>query len=342
MTNIGECSADSLTALLPHMAGKKVLVVGDLCLDEYVIGRAQRLSREAPVPILEFERREHKPGAAANPALNIASLGSAAVVVGAIGDDDYGRTLCRSLEEMGIDTSGVIVDRSRPTTVKMRVLAEVSLRYPQQIIRVDRQERRPLAPRIKQKLIDYLRASIPHVDAVLLSDYKGGVVEQQAAAAILQIAATHGKVLTVDSQGDLYKFKGFTVVKCNRDEAQAVLRKQLVTDDDFSRGGRRLQRALSAGAVLITRGSDGMTLVDGEGESLHIPAANRSEVFDVTGAGDTVIAALTLALVAGGSFAQAALLSSHAAGLVVRRLGNATTTPAELERAIRSHPIAPR
>lgn len=333
---------DNIIALLPRMAGKKVLVVGDLCLDEYIVGRAQRLSREAPVPILEFERRFCIPGAAANPALNIASLGGVALMVGTVGEDESGVTLRQSLGKLGIDTSGVIVDPSRPTTVKMRVLAEVSLRFPQQIIRVDKQERRPLSSRVKQQMIDHLKATVPQVDAVLLSDYKGGVIEQRTVNAILQLAEAHNKVITVDSQGDLHKFKGFTVVKCNREEAEAVLRRALTSDEDFGRGGRRLQRALMAGAVLITRGSDGMSLVEGEGLCLHIPAANRSEVYDVTGAGDTVIATVTLALVAGATFTEAALLSSHAAGLVVRRLGNATTTPAELEDTIRSHPIAPR
>ncbi|MFH1485358.1 MAG: PfkB family carbohydrate kinase [Chloroflexota bacterium] len=332
---------DSLISLLSRMTGKKVLVLGDLCLDEYIIGRAQRLSREAPIPILEFVRRFSIPGAAANPALNISSLGGVAAVVGTVGDDESGLTLRRSLDKLGIDTGGLIVDPSRATTVKTRVLAEISLRYPQQIIRVDKQELRPLRPKVRQQIVDYLKATIPQVDAVLLSDYKGGVVDQRLVNAVVQLAKAHRKPITVDSQGDLHKFKGFTAVKCNREEAEFVLRRQLTSDEDFDRAGRRLQRALLAEAVVITRGSDGMSLVGNDGQCLHVPAANRSEVFDVTGAGDTVIAALTLALVAGASFTEAALLSSHAAGLVVRRLGNATATPAELEEAIHSHPIVP-
>ena len=327
----------ALAALLPCMTGKRIMVVGDLCQDEYIIGRAQRLSREAPVPILEFQQRFTLSGAAANPALNINSLGSVPLMVGVVGRDEAGESLCARLQAKGIDVRGIVVDPSRPTTVKTRVLAEVSLHFPQQLVRVDRQERRGLDATVKERIIGFIGSAIDEVDAVLFSDYKSGVVEEEVIAATLSLARSKGKILTVDSQGDLFKFKNFTLVKCNREEAESVLGQPLPSDGNlFRRVGQRLQKKLNTQVMLITRGSDGMSLVDARGACLHIPAANRSEVFDVTGAGDTVIAAFTLALAGGASVSQAAHISNHAAGLVVRRLGNATVTLPELEKAILS------
>ena len=325
---------DEILALLPKFANKKVMVIGDLCLDEYIIGKARRLSREAPVPVLEFQRRFTVPGEAANPAMNIKALGGTAFMVGVVGNDEAGVTLRKSLDELGIDTRGVIVDHSRPTTVKTRVLAEGSLLFPQQLVRVDREARQPLDDPLKAELIAYLKAIAPEVDALLLSDYKGGVVEGQVIESAFQLARANRKIATVDSQGNLFKFEGFTVVKCNREEAENVLGRELTDDESFGQASRELQRKLAAEAVVITRGSDGMSLIDSGGACLHIRAANRSEVFDVTGAGDTVIATLTLALAAGATIAQAAYLSNLAAGLVVRKLGNATTTIEELQSAI--------
>ena len=325
---------DEFIALLPKLADKKVMVIGDLCLDEYIIGKARRLSREAPVPVLEFQRRFTVPGEAANPALNVKSLGGIAFMVGVVGNDDAGLTLRRSLADLGIDTQGIVVDPSRPTTVKTRVLAEGSLLFPQQLVRVDREERRPLDDSTSEQLIAHLRSIALDADALLLSDYKGGVVEGQVIENTLQLAKANRKIATVDSQGNLFKFQGFTVVKCNREEAENVLGRELTDDESFGQGSRELQQKLASEAMLITRGSDGMSLTDSRGECLHIRAANRSEVFDVTGAGDTVIATLTLAMAAGATVTQAAYLSNLAAGLVVRKLGNATTTIEELREAI--------
>lgn len=330
---------DEIIALLPKLAGKRVMVIGDLCLDEYIIGKARRLSREAPVPVLEFQRRFTVPGEAANPTMNIKALGGAAFMVGVVGDDEAGANLRTSLAELGIDTQGVIVDPSRPTTVKTRVLAEGSLLFPQQLVRVDREERRPLDDSMSEKLTTHLRSIASEADALLLSDYKGGVVADPVVESALQWARTNRKIATVDSQGNLFKFRGFMVVKCNREEAENVLGRELTDDESFGQASCELQEKLSSEAMLITRGSDGMSLADSGGVCLHIRATNRSEVFDVTGAGDTVIATLTLAMAAGATIAQAAYLSNLAAGLVVRKLGNATTTVEELRNAILSGQI---
>lgn len=325
---------DRLAGWLPGLADRRVLVVGDVCLDEYIVGRAQRLSREAPVPVLEYQRRFIVPGAAANPALNVRSLGGLAAAVGVVGNDDEGRALVELLASSGLDTAGLVVDPSRTTTVKTRIMAEVSLRFPQQIARVDRQERRPLDRRIKRELLNRVAALVPTVDAVLISDYKSGVVDRALVQAICQVAQERRILVTVDSQGDVQKFRGATVVKCNREDAEAFLGRSLQTDEDVERAMSVLQRRLGTQAFIITRGRAGMSVAGGEGLCVHLPAANHSEVYDVTGAGDTVIAVLTMALAAGVPLVDAAHLANVAAGIVVRRLGNATATPEELARAI--------
>lgn len=322
-----ELHPETLRGIIPRLAGKRVLVVGDLCLDEYLIGKAARLSREAPVPVLEFLRQLDVPGSAANPAINIRSLGGAASVAGVIGNDTGGGRLVARLKELGVETDGVVRDASRPTTVKTRLLAEVSLHFPQQIARLDTLDRRPLDPEIESLLIERLNAIAARVDAILVSDYRAGVVSARLIDAVRSSGAV---LLTADSQGGLDKFAGFGAVKANQEETEAFLGVRFQSDEDAARAGCRLVRELDLGAALITRGRDGMTLALANGHVAHIPAANVSEVYDVTGAGDTAIATYTLAVAAGATPLQAVHLATHAAGLVVRRLGNAAPSPDEL------------
>ena len=319
---------------LPKLTGRHILVVGDIFLDEYISGRATRLSREAPIPVLEFTGRRYLPGGAANPANNIVALGSQAEQVGVIGQDEAGQTLLARLREAGIGTEGVVTDPSRPTTTKTRIVAQGSLRFPQQLARIDRLDRRPLDEGVEREVVARLRALAPQADAILVSDYRTGLVTPAVVEACLELAKEHHKLITVDSQGGLHKFKGFHLIKCNHHEAEAVLGHPLRSEEDFKGALERFLEELSARAVLITRGPEGMSLLGRGQPYAHIPAANVSEVFDVTGAGDTVIAVATLALAAGLDLLSAAHLANYAAGLVVRRLGNATATQEELAWAI--------
>ncbi len=328
----------SLLQALPMLRDRSILVLGDLFLDEYIVGRATRLSREAPVPVLEFDRRFFLPGGAANPAHNISGLESIAHQIGVVGDDEAGRTLVNHLHQAGIATSGLVTDPTRPTTTKTRVVAEGTLVFPQQLARIDQVERRPLDRKINAQIVDHLQEIAPRVEALLLSDYKTGVVNEETIATALRVSRQHRKLITVDSQGDLYKFKSFDLVKCNRGEAEAMLGRELRTDVDFQHAGESLLAELGSSAILITRGGEGMSLISREEGSLHIPAANRTEVFDVTGAGDTVIAIVTLALAAGLGLAAGVYISNYAAGLVVRKLGNANPSHEELAWAIRNWP----
>ena len=319
---------------LPKLAGRRILVVGDIFLDEYISGQATRLSREAPIPVLEFTGRRYLPGGAANPANNIVALGSWAEQVGVIGQDEAGQTLLAKLKEAGIGTEGVVTDPSRPTTTKTRIVAQGSLRFPQQLARIDRLDRRPLDEDVEREVIARLTALAPQADAILVSDYRTGLVTPAVVGACLELAKEHHKLITVDSQGGLHKFKGFHLIKCNHREAEAVLGRPLRSEEEFRGALEQFLEELSARAILITRGPEGMSLLGRGQPYAHIPAANVSEVFDVTGAGDTVIAVATLALAAGLDLLPAAHLANYAAGLVVRKLGNATATREELAWAI--------
>ncbi|MBC7262895.1 MAG: bifunctional hydroxymethylpyrimidine kinase/phosphomethylpyrimidine kinase [Chloroflexi bacterium] len=323
-----------LIAQLSALTGVRVLVVGDLFLDEYVVGQATRLSREAPIPVLEFLRRFYVPGGAANPAHNICALGGLAEVVGVIGQDEAGERLLDELRKRSIGVGGIVTDPNRPTTTKMRIVAEGSLRFPQQLARVDYLDRRPVAGSVQTALLTQLERLTPTVDAVLFSDYRTGVASAEMVEAGLRLARQHGKLITVDSQGDWRKYRGFDLVRGNRGEAEAVVGHTLESEEDYRLAGEMLQRELGAQVVVITRGPEGMSLISAKEGYLHLPAANRTEVFDVTGAGDTVIAVLTQALAGGLDVVSAARLANYAAGLVIRKLGNAVPSIDELSWAI--------
>lgn len=327
-------SGQSLVDSLPGLKGKRVVVVGDVFLDEYIVGRATRLSREAPIPVLEFSRHFFLPGGAANPAHNIRALGGVAQVVGVIGEDHAGTDLLSALAEAGIQAGGVVRDPTRPTTTKIRVIGESSLLFPQQVARVDRLDRRPVEGSVEESLLEGLERLVPMADAVLVSDYRTGVASEKVTIAARRLATQHGKLATVDSQGDLHKYRGYDLVKCNQGEAERVLDRSLRSDDDYLQAGNDLLADLGCGAVVITRGAEGMSLVGADLGHVHVPAANRSEVYDVTGAGDTVIGVATLALCAGIDLLGAARLANYAAGLVVRKLGNAVVSQEELAWAI--------
>jgi rfaE bifunctional protein kinase chain/domain len=331
-------SRNTLLNAIPRMAGQHVLVVGDLFLDEYLIGQAARLSREAPIPVLEFEEQRQLPGGGANPAVNIVALGGRVTQVGVVGDDEAGRTLSSLLDAAGIGTEGLVLDPSRPTTTKTRVMARGSLRFPQQLARIDRVDRQPLSPEVEAKVVACIEELAHRAGAVLVSDYRSGLVTAPVVMAVRQ-AQAQGRLACVDSQGRLDHFAGFDLAKCNHYEAQGYIGQAiggsftLETEQDFEEATARLRQELDLGALLITRGPDGLSLRSAAGYA-HLPAANRSEVFDVTGAGDTVIAVAALALTAGQAPLVAATLANYAAGLVVRKLGVAAPSPDELAWAI--------
>jgi rfaE bifunctional protein kinase chain/domain len=329
-----------LLSLLDAFAGKKLLVLGDMVADEYWFGEPTgRISREAPIPILRERRRETKPGGATNPAHNARTLGAEVHLAGVIGDDFSGRALAGMLSAEGLDVSGLVVDPERPTYTKIRVVAGSTQEMPQQVARIDRFDDDELDAAVTRGVIHHACQLIPRVDAVLLSDYENGVISQAIVDACLPEAIARGKLVCVDSHGDLFRFRGATVATPNQPEAEATLHRQFHSLAELERGGRELVRGLEAKGVLITRGSEGMSVFEADGAVYHLAASNLAQVRDVTGAGDTVAATFTLALLAGASMLEAAQLGNIAAGLVVRKVGAATTTREELARAI-DQPVA--
>jgi rfaE bifunctional protein kinase chain/domain len=328
-----------LRAIVRQFAGRRVLVVGDVILDEYLIGRAARLSREAPIPVLEFEERRLIPGGAANPAANIAAWGASAVLCGVIGADSEAAALRSVLGQRGIDARGLLVDAARPTTVKTRVMAQMGLRFPQQVARLDRLSRLPIDSGVESGVIALLERLAPSADALLLSDYHGGMLTpalvERLRRVALDIRRDTPPLLAADAQGELDKYARFAAVKCNADEARAFLRRDLASDDDFAAAAQaiRARLALTVG-MFITRGGDGITLAAADDSVIHSPAPAVIDVYDTVGAGDTTIAMLTLALTVGATPGQAAALANAASGLVVQHVGNYAPDTVELIAAL--------
>ncbi len=315
------------------LAGRRIVVVGDITLDEYLYGKATRLSREAPIPVLEFLRRETILGGAANPARNVVALGSQASLIAIVGNDEEGAHLRALLRAAGIDDSGVIVVTDRITTRKTRILADAAPRLPQQVARLDRLDRRPLTPAEEDRVIAALEQQLPAADAVICSDYQQGLLTPRVVTAIRDHCRQHGVIFAVDAQGNSHYYRSADLFRCNDAEAAAALGIPLLDDTTMADGIARLYHALAARLVIVTRGPAGLALIGDDEPYQQLPAHRVSEVFDTTGAGDTFIAVATLALAAGCRGRTAAALANIAAALVVRRLGNAVVTPDELAAA---------
>ncbi len=314
--------------VLTRMPGRKLFVIGDLYLDHYIFGSPQRVSREAPVLVLDEERREDRLGGGAAPALALNALGCEVAVSGVVGDDAAGRRVVELLIASGIDADHVAVDATRPTTVKTRIVAEGFFLFPQQLVRVDRQQRSHISPDVERLVGRAIRSVKPA--AVLVSDYRSGVLTDGLVDQILEYRRVQGCLATVDSQGDLRRFQRFDLIKCNLSEVETFLGRDLGGASDRRRRLTELRAELECGCLVVTRGSEGASIVE-EGSYLEVPAAKRSEVFDVTGAGDTVVAVMTAALIAGAPAVDAARLAQVAAGIVVGKWGNAQASRAEIE-----------
>ncbi|MBI4631123.1 MAG: bifunctional hydroxymethylpyrimidine kinase/phosphomethylpyrimidine kinase [Chloroflexi bacterium] len=320
--------------LIDLFARKTIIIVGDAFLDDYLIGRAHRLSREAPIPVLNFKSRRNLPGGGANPAMNIVALGARAAQIGIIGADSNGETLQKLLAESGVDVSGLIIDDSRPTITKTRIVAESELRFPQQLARIDTQSELPLSDSIRTKTKSELRRLAANASAILFSDYRAGLIDVSLTDVARTLAREHSLLLTADAQGDLDKYRGFNLIKCNRAEAESYLNTKLSDEKDFVSALDVLLKRLEAQAILVTRGAQGLSIIVKDIGYTHLPATNIAEVYDVTGAGDTVIAVATLALASGADPVEAARLANIAGGIAVRGWGNVTVTREELRLEI--------
>ena len=298
--------------------------------DEYIWGSVSRLSPEAPVPVVEVKSESVRLGGAANVATNVRSLGGTAILVGVVGNDPPGERLVDQLESAGIKSDGVLVDRSRPTTIKTRVVAGS-----QQIVRFDRESALGLSKQVTEQLLEAAMERLRDADALLISDYAKGVISTRVARQLFPLARRRKKIIVVDPKvHHLHLYKGATVVTPNHHEALAAARLSLRGRQDLVAVGRDLFRRLDVGGVVVTRGDQGMSVFE-NGRVTHIPAVGK-EVYDVTGAGDTVIAALGLALTSGAALREAAVIANHAAGVVVGKVGTATVSRQELLDALKN------
>jgi rfaE bifunctional protein kinase chain/domain len=320
-----------LRGWIPKLAGKKVLVIGDVMADHYVWGKVERISPEAPIPVVHVQREDLKPGGAANVACNIAALGGKVILAGVVGDDPTADGLRDKLVEMAIDPSGLIRDKDRPTIRKTRIIAGH-----QQVVRVDHERLSPLSPNVAERFLQSCLAAVDGVDAVLLSDYAKGALTQALCQAIIQRARGQGKVVSVDPKPENVGFySGASIMTPNLKEAREIAGFALDSDGAVEAQGALLRQKYQFDNILITRGEHGMSLISGQAgiAPLHIPT-RAQEVFDVTGAGDTVIATLTLGMAAGMPVDQACALSNAAAGIVVGEVGVATVSPDRLAKAL--------
>ena len=327
--------SERLGSLVRSFPERRVVVVGDLVADQFVFGEISRVSREAPVLILRHERTETVPGGAANCAANLASLGGRASIVGVVGDDEAGAALLEKLGALGVDCDGVVVSPEAKTTTKVRLLAGHAHSTRQQVIRLD-YEAEPLADGpVRDAISDNLRRSLEGADAVIISDYNYGVASAGALDSLRDLAARGRVPVLVDSRFRLLDFPGLTSATPNEDEVEHVTGRRLDGREALETAGRELRERLRMRALIVTRGSKGMMLVAEGAEPVHIEAVGAREAVDVTGAGDTVIAAYALALASGAGFADAARLANHAGGLVVMKRGTACVHPEELIASLR-------
>jgi D-beta-D-heptose 7-phosphate kinase/D-beta-D-heptose 1-phosphate adenosyltransferase len=316
---------DTLTRLFAAFPHQCVLVIGDVMLDEYIWGEVRRISPEAPVPVVEMQRRTYVPGGAANTAANVVSLGGAARLGGVVGRDSAAEQLAAALRQGGVAADGLISCEGRQTTTKTRIIA-----HNQQVVRVDFEVRGALAADDENRVIAWLEKEVPAVGACILSDYAKGAVSPRLAEHLIGLSRQNKKPVIVDPKGSDYsRYRGATIVKPNIHEAERLTKQEVTTDESLLDVGRALAKMLDGSAVLITRGAQGMSLFRSSHPPLHIPTVARN-VFDVTGAGDTVIGTLALALAAGATLEQATHLANWAAGIVVGKVGTATVTLDEL------------
>ena len=327
---------DRLYTLIEGFAGKRVLVIGDMVADEYLVGRPTRIARDAPVMILELYEERTVPGEAANVAVNARSLGAEVFLAGVVGDDVPGQRLRKAIEELGIHQDGLVSDARRPTSTKQRIVAGSSQMVQRQIVRIDRVDNSDLEDGSRSRLSEYIQRVLPSMDAVVLADYENGVISPQILENCLPLARKLGKITVADAHGSLFRFQGVTAITPNQPEAELTLGTRISTLEELNEAGQRLLEGSHAKSILITRGAEGMSLFERDQAPVHLPVHrldHGSEIVDTNGAGDTVAATFTLALMAGASFVEAACLANAAAALVVRRLGCASNTPEELMRA---------
>ena len=321
---MSQLSKSRAAEILHNLRDRYVVVLGDVMLDEFVWGDVTRISPEAPVPVVDVRRESLHLGGAANVLANLVALGARGAVVGVVGKDTAGERLQTGLRQLGAREQCLIVDESRPSTTKTRIIAHNQL-----VVRADRESRSPVAEKIEEKIISCLKDSLKEADAFVVSDYDKGVVTPRILREILPFAYEQVPVLIDPKLRNFNSYRPATLVTPNHLEALRMSNTEDHSDDGSHHAAQLIREKLGCNAVLVTRGDRGMMLLEGDGPPVFVKTAAR-EVYDVTGAGDTVIAALASALATGASMVEAAALANHAAGIVVGKVGTATASAGEV------------
>ena len=319
-------NASPLARFVPRFSRVQVLVIGDLMLDRYIWGKVERISPEAPVPVVRVTRETLHAGGAGNVVANLRALGGSVVACGAIGKDQAGQRLRREFTMLGAGGQGIVSSTSTLTTSKTRIIA-----HSQQVVRLDREESDTLDSRVRAQLRRFVQRHIADFQVVVISDYGKGVVDAELLSMLTTLRAQQGFVYLIDpKRRNFAHYRGATLVKPNREEAGAAAGIEIRNEEDLRRAGTQLLQMWQTEAVLVSRSEEGMSLFKHGSTPQHFPTVAR-EVFDVTGAGDTVLATCALALGAGATLEEATVLANHAAGVVVGKVGTATVSPAELQ-----------
>jgi D-beta-D-heptose 7-phosphate kinase/D-beta-D-heptose 1-phosphate adenosyltransferase len=317
--------------IIKNFSRTKVLVVGDIILDHFIWGKVSRISPEAPVPIVDVQNENFMLGGCANVLHNVYAMGGNVAVAGVVGADDMGERLLDEFRKRGIDTGGIVVEEKRPTTLKTRIVA-----HGQQVVRFDREKRHPVEAKSIDKIISYVERVCGDVGAIVFSDYNKGVITKTLLDGIRNVIAGRDLIVCVDpKQDDFSLYRGFDVITPNHHEAGRAAGLEIRNESDLCRVGASLLERFDFKAVLITLGEGGISLFEKGSEVLHTPFPTEAkEVFDVTGAGDTVIGVFALCKAAGASFKEAAVLANHAAGVVVGKVGTAAVSQEELKKSL--------
>jgi len=318
-----------LKGYIDRFSDARVLVIGDIIMDEYIWGDVSRISPEAPVPVVDVKQETKMLGGAANVINNIHSLGGKTSLCGVLGDDHTGRKVIEEIEALGVITDGVIIEPDRHTSIKTRIVAQN-----QQVVRFDRESRQEISPETIEKLLDFIKASMDSLNAIVVADYGKGVISAQLIKRLREAVLGSDIILAVDPKTDNFEYyQGIDVITPNHHEAGAFCRIEIDDENSLIRAGRQMIYKLDCRSVLITQGKDGMTLFEKDGEICHIPTVSK-KVFDVTGAGDTVISTLSLGLASGMDLKSAAIIANFAAGIVVGEVGTSTVSAKELKKVI--------
>ncbi len=308
--------SDKFFNILDRFSGKRIAIIGDLMLDAYIWGSVNRFSPEAPVPVVDVEKENIQLGGAANVASNIKSLGGVPIIFGVVGDDEKGKTLLNLLKDSGVLTDGIVVEKSRPTTVKTRVIA-----HNQHVVRIDNEKRNSITKTTEDEIIKIFESLLPTIDGVILEDYNKGVLTEKIIDSIISLSNEKGKIISVDPKfTNFFQYKNVTLFKPNTKELQSVFGKPIGNENETIEMIRELQNKINAKNILLTRGENGMSLFQNGNHVLHLPT-KALQVADVSGAGDTVIATLTIGLTTGAKIEDVAIIANHAAGIVCQEVG---------------------